>query len=357
MRATGFVAFPPSGPALRRFLGGSLVYLGAIAVAATVSAGFIVAMQGDVLVAFRTIVTSSLGSLSGIAQTLNKISPLLLGSVAVMLGMRGGFINIGVDGQIYLGAIAATGLAFALAGSGLPAAAMVPTVLLAGTLSGAAFGAVPGALRARWGVNEIFVTVMLNFVAYYLTEYLSTGPWNDPVSGEAITLPIPVEATLPMLMPQAGAHTGIVLAIVVAVLIALLLSRTVLGYEIRAVGANPRAARTGGIAIPWITFVTLTLSGALAGLAGAIEVSGYHNRLILGLTPGYGAIAILIAVLGNNRAAGVAVAAILVSILMVGADSLQRSVKLPASAGFVFQAIVVLCVLLVEARSARRRAG
>jgi simple sugar transport system permease protein len=349
------LGFPPSAPALRRILRGSLVYLGAIAVAAAVSACFIVAMQGDVLVAFRTIVTSSLGSLSGIAQTLNKICPLLLGSVAVMLGMRGGFFNIGVDGQIYLGAIAATGIGFALAGTGLPAAVMVPAVLVAGTLGGAAFGAIPGALRARWGVNEIFVTVMLNFVAYYLTEYLSSGPWNDPVSGEAITVPIPAEATLPMLMPQAGAHSGVLLAVVVTVLVAWLLSRTVLGYEIRAVGANPRAARAGGISIPWITFLTLCVSGALAGLAGAIEVSGYHNRLILGLTPGYGVIAILIAFLGGKHAGGVAVAAILVSILMVGADSLQRSVGLPASAGFVFQAIVVLCVLLVEARSARRR--
>ncbi|HET7848317.1 MAG TPA: ABC transporter permease [Pseudolabrys sp.] len=345
----------PMAPVLRRVFGGSLVYVGAIAVAAAVSASFIVAMHGDVLVAFRTIVISSLGSFSGIAQTLNKICPLLLGSFAVMLGMRGGFVNIGVDGQIYLGAIAATGIGFALADTGLPAAVMVPALLLAGTLGGAAFGAIPGALRACWGVNEIFVTVMLNFVAYYLTEYLSSGPWNDPVSGEAISVPIPDEATLPMLMPRAGAHSGILLAVLVAILVWWLLSHTVFGYEIRAVGANPRAARAGGISIPWITFMTLSLSGALAGLAGAIEVSGYHNRLILGLTPGYGVIAILIAFLGGKSVGGVAVAAILVSILMVGADSLQRSVGLPASAGFVFQAIVVLCVLLVEAHSARRR--
>jgi simple sugar transport system permease protein len=341
--------------AARRVIGETLIYVGATGVAAVVSAGFIVAMQGDVVVAFRTILGSSLGSLAGVAQTLNKISPLLLGSTAVMLGLRGGLINIGVDGQIYLGAIAATGAAFALAGSGLPGVLMVPVVLVAGTLGGAVFGAVPGALRARWGVSEIFVTVMLNFVAYYLTEYLSTGPWNDPISGEAITVPIPAEATLPMLMPQAGAHGGIVVAVVVAVLIAMLLSRTIVGYEIRAVGANPRAALTAGIQIPLITLITLTLSGALAGLAGAIEITGYHNRLILGLTPGYGAMAILIAVLGKRHPLGVGVAAALVAVLVVGADSLQRSVKLPASAGFVFQAIVVLCVLLVEARSARGR--
>jgi ABC-type uncharacterized transport system permease subunit len=339
----------------RRLLGEALVYLGAVGLAALVSALFIVAMGGNVLVAFRTILGSSLGSLGGIAQTLNKISPLLLGSTAVMLGLRGGFVNIGVDGQIYAGAILTTALAFGLAGAGLPAAILVPAVLGAGILGGAISGAIPGGLRARWGVNEIFVTVMLNFVAYYLTEYLSTGPWNDATSGEAITRPIPDAATLPMLLPQAGAHSGILIALAVSAGIALVLRRTVLGYEIRAVGANPRAARTGGINIPRITLITLTASGALAGLAGAVEVAGYHNRLVLGLTPGYGAMAILISVLGKNRPLGVGVASVAVAVLMVGADSLQRSVKLPASAGFVFQAIVVLCVLLVEARSAARR--
>jgi len=342
--------------ARRRLAGELFTYVAAIALAALVSALFVLAMRGDVLVAFRTILVSSLGSLGGIGQTLNKICPLLLGSFAVMIGLRGGFFNIGVDGQIYGGAIAGTGVAFALAGSGLPAPLMIPAVLVAGFLGGAAFGGIPGVLRARWSVNEIFITVMLNFVAYYLTEYLTTGPWNDPVTGEAITVAIPVAANLPMLMPAAGAHTGILLAGVVSALTALLLTRTLLGYEIRAVGDNPRAARIGGISISRITLITLSLSGALAGLAGAIEVSGYHNRLVLGLTPGYGAMAILISVLGKKHPVGVAAASALVAVLMVGSDSLQRSVGLPASAGFVFQAIVVLCVLLVEARSARRAA-
>ena len=335
-------------------LGEGLTYLMAVALAALVSALFILAMRGDVLVAFRTILTSSLGSVGGIAQTLNKVSPILLGSVAVMLARRGGFFNIGVDGQIYAGAIATTGLAFLAAGAALPPGVLLAAVVAAGIVGGAALGAVPGALRARWGVSEIFVTVMLNFVAFYLTDYLTTGPWNDPISGEAITRPIPAAATLPMLLPEAGGHAGIVVAIAAAVLVALLLGRTLLGYEIRAMGDNPRAARLGGIALPRMTLLTLTLSGGLAGLAGAIEVAGYHNRLILGLTPGYGAMAILIAVLGKMRPLGVAVASVLVAILMVGADSLQRSVGLPASAGFVFQAIVVLCVLLVDARRARR---
>lgn len=331
-----------------------LTYALAIALAALVSALFVVAMRGNVLLAFRTLLTSSLGSLGGIAQTLNKTSPLLLGSMAVMMGLRGGFFNIGVDGQIYLGAIAGTGTAFALAAWNLPGFVLAPLVLLAGFLGGALFGAIPGVLRARWSVNEIFITVMLNFVAFYLTDYLTTGPWNDPITGEAITVAIPAAANLPMLIPSAGAHAGILVAVAASAIVSLLLTRTVLGYEIRAVGDNPRAARIGGIGIARITLITLSLSGALAGLAGAIEVSGYHNRLVLGLTPGYGAMAILISVLGKKNPVGVAVASVLVAVLMVGSDSLQRSVGLPASAGFVFQAIVVLSVLLVDARSARR---
>ncbi|PYM94787.1 MAG: ABC transporter permease [Candidatus Rokuibacteriota bacterium] len=330
-----------------------VTYLVAVALAAAVSALFILAMRGDVVLAFRTILSSSLGSVAGIAQTLNKISPLLLGSMAVMLARQGGFFNIGVDGQMYAGAIVTTGVAFAVGGA-LPLVVMLPLALLAGFAGGAAFGAVPGALRARWGVNEIFVTVMLNFVAYYFTEWVATGPWNDPITGEAITRVLPESATLPMLLPAAGAHTGILIAIAVSAAAAVLLGRTLLGYEIRTAGDNPRAATLGGVRLGRITLVTLALSGALAGLAGAIEVVGYHNRLILGLTPGYGAMAILIAVLGRMHPLGVGVASVLVAILMVGADSLQRSVKLPASAGAVFQAIVVLCVLLVEARSARR---
>ena len=337
-----------------RLIADAFTYLLAVALAAVVSALFIVLMRGDVLVAFRTIIVSSLGSLGGIAQTLNKTSPILLGSTAVMLARRGGFFNIGVDGQIYLGAIATTGGAFVAAAWNLPRAVVLPAVLIAGVVGGAAFGLVPGFLRARWGVNEIFITVMLNFVAFYLTDYLTTGPWNDPTSGEAITRPIPATATLPMLMPEAGGHAGIIVAIAVAALVAIVLGRSILGFEIRAAGDNARAARIAGIDLPGITMLTLAASGALAGLAGAIEVSGYHNRLILGLTPGYGAIAILIAVLGKMQPLGVGVASFLVAVLMVGSDSLQRSVGLPASAGFVFQAIVVLCVLFVDARRASR---
>ncbi len=192
------------------------------------------------------------------------------------------------------------------------------------------------------------MTVMLNFVFIQLTDYLATGPWNDPLAGEAITRPIAPPSYLPAFSAELGAHVGILVALAVAVVVAAVLNRTLLGYGVRAVGDNPVAARVGGISVGWIAFAALGVSGAIAGLAGAIEVSGYHQRLILGLSPGYGYMAILLAVLGKYKPLGVVVAGFGFAVLLVGSDSLQRSVRLPQSAVLVFQAVILLSILFAE---------
>lgn len=327
-------------------------YAGALALAVGLLAAFVAAVGGDVLAALVSLVRASFGTLGGVGQTLNKVTPLMLGSLAVVVGMRGGVFNIGVDGQIYLGAVMATGVGLAL--TDLPGVAAVPLALLAGLAGGALWGAVPGFLRARYGVSEIFVTVMLNFIALFLVEYLSTGPWNDPMAGEAITRPVAQAYQLPLLLPRGGAHAGILLALAAAVATWFLLYRTVPGYEIRAAGDNPTAARLGGVPVQRTTAAVLVLGGALAGLAGAVEVTGFHHRLILGLSPGYGVMSILIAVLGRRTVAGAAVGSVLFAVLVVGSDSLQRSAGLPASAVFVLQAGILLFLLAAEGLRARR---
>lgn len=326
----------------------------ALAIIALLLAAFVAA---DPVAAFGTILRSSLGSAGALGQTLNKATPLVLGALAVAFAMRGGFTNVGVDGQIYLGAICATGLAFLL-GSATPAFVALPLVLLAGGVGGLVAVLPAALLRARWGVNEIFVTVMLNFVFFNLADYLATGPWNDPLAGEAITRPIPASAQLPILVSDLSAHPGILLALAIALALAWALNRTLLGYELRAVGDNATAARVGGIDVARIAVAALAVSGAVAGLAGAIEVSGYHQRLILGLSPGYGYMAILLAVLGQRRPLGVVVAGLAFAVLLTGSDSLQRSVRLPQSAVLVFQAIILLTILFAEALRGRgARAG
>jgi ABC-type uncharacterized transport system permease subunit len=332
----------------RRRLADATKYAVAAAVAAVAGAIVITVMGGDVLAAYRSFLWSSLGTASGFAQTVNKMCPLLLGGLAVGLARRGGYFNIGVDGQIYAGAIAATGLALALERATTPALASF--VVGVGVIGGGLFAAIPGALRAWWSVNEIFVTVMLNFVAAFLTEYLTTGPWNDVMAGEAITRLIPDAATLPMLSVRAGAHVGIFVALAMTAVVWLLIERTRWGFEVRALGDNARAARVAGIPTARITLAVLVASGALAGLAGAIEVTALHHRLILGLTPGYGVMAILVAVLGQSRPAAILIVSFAMAVLLVGSDSLQRSIGLPASAALVLQALIVLSVLFVDAR-------
>jgi simple sugar transport system permease protein len=321
-------------------------YAGALAIALAVLAGLVAVLGGNAAEALAGVFRAAFGTGAGLGQTLNKTTPLLLGSLAVVLGLRAGVFNIGVDGQIYAGAVAATGVAYLLAEA--PRAVAVPGVLLAGLAGGAVWGLLPGLLRARVGVNEIFVTVMLNFIAVFLVEYLSTGPWNDPTAGEAITRAIPPQATLPWLSAGAGAHAGVLLALAAAAAVWLLLYRTVFGYELRAAGDNASAALVGGVPVARVVAVALVASGALAGLAGAVEVSGFHYRLILGLSPGYGMMAILIAVLSRRHPLLAVPAALGFAALLVGTDSLQRSVGLPASAVFVVQAALLLVLLGVE---------
>lgn len=325
--------------------------LGAMAAGLAFSAAVLAALGVDPGQAFGGMLQSSLGSLGGFGQTLSKASPLLLGSLAVTLGLRGGYLNIGVDGQIYLGAVGATGAAFMLRPS-LPPGLVLPVVLGAGAVGGL-LAILPAALlRARWGVNEIFTTVMLNFILADLVDYLATGPWNDPTAGEAITRLIPASAQLPDILPG-QAHPGLLFGIAVALVLVWLLRFTRLGYEIRAAGMNPQAARVGGIDLFRICLITLCGSGAVAGLAGALEVSGYHHRLLNGISPSYGLMAILISVLGRRTVLGTVVAALGFAVLLVGGDSLQRSVNLPASAALLFQAAILLAVLLVEAARGR----
>lgn len=345
--ADGALGAPPGAARRQTVWADVRIYLGAVVVALVVNAVLLLAIGADPLVAYRQILSSSLGSVAALAQTLNRMTPLLLGSAAVAFAMRAGYVNLGVDGQIYGGAILATGTAFAL--YGLPAAVVLPAVLVAAILGGGTVALLPAVLRARRGVNELFTTVMLNFVAFYAADYLSTGPWTDPVAGEAISVPIGAEARLPGFL-TGGGHIGILLALPLVVAMAWWLRRTRAGFEFRAVGGNPRAAQFGGVSLVATGVVALVVSGLVAGLAGGIEVTGVHRRLILGLTPNFGYMAVLIAVLARRSPLGAIPAAFGFAVLIVGSDSLQRSVGLPASAGFLFQAVVVLAVLYFEVR-------
>jgi general nucleoside transport system permease protein len=298
--------------------------------------------------AYASMIAGAFGTVSGITQSIAKATPLLLVGLGICIAFRASVINIGAEGQIILGAIAATW--FSLAFRTWPSALLVPATLLMGFLAGALWGFIPGILKARFGVNEILSTVMLNVVAAQILIAMLHGPLIDPAGITAGTyLPqseqLPEAVWLPKLVPQTLLHTGAIFAVVLAFVVYIFLWRTTIGYRIRAVGLNPEASRYAGIRVPLYQALALTLAGGLAGLAGVIEVIGVQHRLLEGITSGYGFSGIVAALFGSLHPLGTIPASYLFGSLLVGADKMQRAMQVPSSLVDVLLGLVVLFVV------------
>ena len=353
---------------VNRLLGGdpvaALAPLIATLLALGVGALVLLALGKNPIEAYGALLDGAFGSDRNLFRTLTRATPLLLVAIGICIAFRGGMINIGAEGQLFVGAISAT--AFALAfGQTLPGWLLTILTLLAGMLGGALWGTVPGILKARFDVNEILSTVMMNEIAVQLLLFLLSGPLIDPAQVQAGTR-IPQSAQLPeaswlgRLAPPSQIHTGIFIAIAMAVIVYVLLWRTTLGYRIRAVGQNRDASRYAGISVPRYLALSLILSGALAGLAGAVEVTGVTHRMVEGFAVGYGFSGIVVALFGRLHPLGAIPSAILFGALLVGADKMQRTVQIPSATIIALQGLIVIFVvssdLWVRRRSARRRA-
>jgi simple sugar transport system permease protein len=256
--------------------------------------------------------------------------------------------NIGSEGQLHIGAIGATlaGVAMAQWTPNLPAVVALPLTALAGILSGGLYASFAGVLKARWEVNEVITTIMMNFVAILFVQYLTFGPLRDPgAQGQPMSAYIAEAAQLPHLVARSRLHLGVVLALVAALLVYVVLWKTTLGYEVRAVGANPRAARHAGINVNRNIFIAMVISGGLAGLAGMVEVSGLHYRLLNSFSPGYGQAGTIVALFGNLHPIAIVPAAVLFGGLLTGADTMARTVQVSTSLVVVIQGLMVLFVL------------
>ncbi|NNJ11406.1 ABC transporter permease [Chloroflexales bacterium ZM16-3] len=340
----------------------ALLPLGAVVAALLVGALVLLLLGKNPALAYGAMFRGAFGSLSGITQTLAKATPLLLVGLGVIIAFRAQVINIGGEGQLVVGALAATACSLAL--RELPGWLLLPITALAGALAGGLWGLVPGLLKARLDVNEILSTVMMNAIAVQLMNYLLRGPMLDPAQVAAGTN-IPQSAALPeaawivRLVPRTLFHAGFILALVLAVVVALLLWRTTLGYRIRAVGLSPSAARYAGIPVATITATSMVLSGCLCGLAGAVEVMGVHHRVVEGISGGYGFSGIVVALFGGLHPIGAIPAAVLFGGLLVGADQMQRTVQVPAALITALNGLVVLMVVsstyATQRRAARRQ--
>jgi general nucleoside transport system permease protein len=306
---------------------------------------------------YRAMVNGAFGSAYAISETLVRATPLMLTGLAVSVAFRMLFWNIGAEGQLAMGAFAASGVALFVpeAVPGISAWVLLPLMIVAGFIGGALWGLIPAMLKAFLSVNEIITSLMLNYVAILWIQYLYYGPWRDPLGfGFPGTAEFARIAWLPRLrdtplladlFTTGRLHWGLPLAIVAAFVVWLIIDRTRWGYEIKIIGENPRAARYAGISIVRNILLVMILSGGLAGLAGYVQVAGISHRLQQGIVIGDGYTAIIIAWLARLNPFGVLIVAVLMAGLFVGGDQIQITMRLPAAVALVLQGLILFFVL------------
>jgi simple sugar transport system permease protein len=295
----------------------------------------------------------ALGTGYGISEVLVRATPILLAGLGVSIGFQTGFFNIGAEGQIYVGATAATACALAL--PGLPSWLLLPLGLLAGFAAGGAWALGPGWLKARLGLSEIINTIMFTYVAVNVVGILLRTAMKDPVYPLPVSPATPEAFTLPVLLEGSRLHAGLVVALLAAAVAQVLMRHTAPGFRMRAVGQNPRASQCAGISVGRSVLLAAGLSGGLAGLAGAVEIAGIHHRLLEGISPGFGYTAIVVALLGRNRPAGIVLASLGIAVLQVGSTSMQRVAGVPSSIAWIVMGTLMIAVLTRPALAALRR--
>ncbi len=307
---------------------------------------FLVMWAGEpVLESYGYLFKGAFGSRFALSETLNRATPLIFTGLAAAVAFRAKFWNIGGEGQLYFGALAAT-----ILGTGaitMPAFLMVPFLFVAGAVAGGLALLGPVILKNTLKVDEVVTTLLLNFVILLFVNYLLEGPLRDPMSmGWPQAAAIIDQGVLPNLIPRTRLHLGFLVALASACVIWFLMRYTIWGYEIRAVGANPNAARFAGISIKKTVILVAMLSGGLAGMAGIAETAGTKGYLTLDLSPGFGYSGIAVAMLANLHPLGVVVSAIFLAGIYVGSDSMSRAVNIPTYIADVMVAVSVLSVLV-----------
>ena len=312
---------------------------------------FIIMLTGssfsDAMKAYGALVQGSVGSLRAISETLTAATPLIFAGLSVALAFRAGLFNIGGEGQALIGGMFAVWVGFSI--TGLPLYVHLPLAILAGVIGGAIWGFIPGVLKAKTGAHEVITTIMLNYIALRLVDYfLKTDIFqregrNDPIS-ENVAATANYPAFLSSIDPALRVHAGLFVALGAAVLISWLLFRTTIGFEFRAVGANPNAARYAGISVTKVYILVMVIAGALAGSAGAGQVLGVLDRATPGFSEGLGFDGIAVALLGRSNPYGVVAAALLFGGLRAGGQQMQVSANVGIDLISVIQALIIMFV-------------
>jgi len=293
--------------------------------------------------AYAALLEGAFGSLSGLGLTLQKTVPLLFAGLGVAFAFRCGLFNIGGEGQLHMGALLGGWLALTFAG--LPAPVLLPAVLIASFIGGGIWGAIPGLLRAKWNMSEIITTILMNYIGFWFVSFTLHGPLQESRGYYPQSEILPGASWLPIIWPAARVHLGLVLALLAAAGVYVVLWRTTIGYQIRAVGSNRRAAEYSGIPAVRSMVLAMFVSGGLMGLAGAAEILGVQHRLSDFFSPGYGFDGIAVALLGYTHPVGVALAAVFFGGLRAGFNAIQRTEGLPLAMAQVVQGLTLILVV------------
>ncbi len=297
--------------------------------------------------AYSAMIGGAFGGWRQLGETLLRATPLIFTGLAVSYGFRAGLFNIGAEGQLFLGGLAAAFVGLQV--GGLPPLISLPIIIFAAFLAGAAWAFIPALMKAKIGAHEVITTMMFSYIGKYFVSYLITGPLRAEGSIPQTT-ELPIVSQLPRIsdvLPFVGqnrAHIGIVLGIIAALVVWWVLKYTVMGYEARAVGFNPAAAETAGISVASTTIKSLCISGGLAGLAGAVEVMGVHYRLFDQFSSGFGFTGIAVALLAKNNPFGVILAAILFGSLSAGAGTMQLEAGVSQKVITIIQGTIIFLV-------------
>ncbi len=318
------------------------------------SVGFLIWILGySPIEAFKTLMFKPFSSKFQIVATFQKFVPLLLNTYAFSIPFMIKNFNIGASGQMLVGGaiVAIVGLAFE--NIHISAWILVPLLLILSFIAGGLFALIAGYLRVKFDINPIISTIMLNFVGFYIASFVATTPpWKAPLTGHPMTKELPEWARLPMLGNEL--HSGILIAIALIFVVHYVMSKTTFGFEVEAIGHNPRASQLHGISIEKTILLTFFFGGAMAGLAGGIEVMGVHRRLLEGFTATsgaeFGTFGSLTALMAEGNTIAIPIVAFLIAVLLNGADSMQRTMMLPVELVFLTQAIMVILIVAFRSR-------
>ncbi len=317
-----------------------------VALLLTVFSGVVIfsAMGKNPGTALYTFFIQPLTSSFGITELIVKASPLILISIGLSVGFKANVWNIGAEGQFTIGAIFGGGLAISFHES--ESVVLLPGVIILGILGGMSWAAIPALLRTRFNANEILTTLMLTYVSLLLLSYLVHGPWRDPAGYNFPQSRIfPDSAIMPIMFNDSRLHLGSLFALIVVVAAWFIFFRTVIGFQLRVVGLAPSAAHHAGFSRNKLIWLSLLISGGLAGLAGVSEVSGTIGQLLPTISPGYGFTAIIVAFLGRLNPLGILVAGLIMALSYIGGEVAQIEIGLPAAATGLFQGILLFFLL------------